>query len=479
MDSKIAFLLLLAPLCLSAELYLEKMSLRDAEQIAIEYNKQLLIARESTTQASERRKQAVSKWLPAIHYRGEFREIQTKELFFNVFSDQFTFSHQGYSSILELSQPLFSTDLLFGLKSKTYESTAVQFDQANTKNELLRAVRDHYYAVVSSEISVEINRENVEYLSYALEKEQDRLNAGGSTPFEVNQSKTSVANAISEYYNSLRKLKNARNAFVLTLGIDPLLEPKIELSQSHIPLLSIPELALKLQEVHEKFKYRTDWFSTTCEFTKKIKKIDHARALILFSEEEAKGYLVAALEKRPDLASRKMQVSVADQNLKSKQGTYLPQVAGYARYSYNDINMGTKPFFKEPYNWSCGVVLTWNLFDSMLREHEIREARSQRSASRISYDQEYQRVEVQIRNGLYQVEDALFAYLSSNEGVLIAEQARFQAQEKLEYGRISMLEYRDSVNQLALARNLRNYASFDLIAAYYDLRYATGVDASN
>jgi outer membrane protein TolC len=93
------------------------------------------------------------------------------------------------------------------------------------------------------------------------------------------------------------------------------------------------------------------------------------------------------------------------------------------------------------------------------------------------YDQEYQRIEVQIRNGLYQLEDSIFSYLSANEAVLLAEQARDQAQEKLEYGRISTLEYRDSVNQLSLAKNLRNRASFDLIAAYYELRYATGMDA--
>ncbi len=471
-------IILLAPVCIVAELTLNCLSLNDAEQIALEYNKQFLIARESTIQATERKKQAVSRWFPALQYRAEFREIEKKELFFNVFSKHFDFSHQGYSSVLQVSQPIFSTDLIFGLKSSVYQANAVLYDQANTKNELLRAVRDGYYAVVSSEIALEINRENVEYLSYALEKEQERLDAGASTPFEVNQSKTAVANAISEYYTALRKLKNARNALILTLGVDPLLEPKMHLTQSRIPLLSIPELALKMQEVQEKYKYRTNWFASTKDFLLNIERIDEARKLILFTEQEAANYLAVALQMRPDLASRKVLIDVAEQNLKSKQGTYFPQIAGYARYSYNDVDLGTKPFFKEPYNWSCGIKLSWNIFDSMLREHEIREARSQRSASRISYDQEFQQVEVQIRNGLYQVEDALFAYLSANEAVQLAEQARFQAQEKLEYGRISPLEYRDSVNQLALARNLRNFASFELIAAYYDLRYATGVDSS-
>jgi len=477
MDLKTLLLLSILPFCANAEFSLNCLTLNGAEEIALEYNKQFLIARESTVQAKERKNQAVSKWLPAVHFYAEFRDIDKKELFFNVFSSDFLFSHRGYSTILQLNQPLFSTNLIYSLKSSNLEAQAVRFDQANTKNELLRAVRDSYYAAVSTEVSVEINRENVEYLTYALEKEQNRLEAGGSTPFEVNQNKTAVANAISEYYSSLRALKNARNALILNLGVDPLLESQIRLAQYRVPLHSIPELTIKMEEVEKKFHYRTGWFSSTQDFVRHIEKIDQARKLVLFSEQEVNEYLATAIDLRPDLASKKLLVGVADQNVKKKQGTYLPQVGGYVRYSYNDVILGMDSFLKEEFHWSAGIQLSWNLFDSMLREHEIREARSQRSASRLMYDQEYQRIEVQIRNGLYQLEDSIFSYLSANEAVLLAEQARDQAQEKLEYGRISTLEYRDSVNQLSLAKNLRNRASFDLIAAYYELRYATGMDA--
>ena len=71
----------------------------------------------------------------------------------------------------------------------------------------------------------------------------------------------------------------------------------------------------------------------------------------------------------------------------------------------------------------------------------------------------------------------MLIYLSSTQAVFVAEQARKQAQDKLEFGRIAPLEYRDAVNQLLQARNQRNQASFDLLASYYELRYATGIDA--
>jgi len=458
---------------------LRELSLDDAEEIALEYNKSLLIAKEGTVQAEERRSQAISRWLPAIGYRGEFRDLDKKELFFNVFDPlkPATPSHQGYSSIFQLNQPIFSTDLIFGLKSAGLEAKLYDQVQANTKNELLRAVRDRYYEVLLYEKALVIERENINYLSYALTQEQGKLESGSATPFEVNQSKVSVANAISIYYSTLKKLKNARNALIITLGIDPLLEPEIHLCEDQMPIQSIPILAEKLNELETTYHYRSDTFPTTNDFAFHIERLENARKLTVFTPEEVQDYLDQALCLRPDLQARKLQVGVAEQEVNSKLGTYLPQVSGYVRYSYNDVYMGPRPFSNQEYNWAGGIVLSWNIFDSLLREHEVREARSVRSSSRISYDKEWQRIEVEIRNGLYQLEEAMLTYLSATQAVFVAEQARDQAQDKLHFGRIAPLEYRDSVNQLSQARNQQNQASFDLLAAYYQVRYATGIDA--
>ncbi len=476
MDRCLFFFLCTAPLF--AELPLRNLTLQDAERVALEYNKSFLISQESTFQAQERKGQAVSRWLPAIGYRAEFRDIDKKELFFDVFSRNFTFGHQGYSSIFQLSQPIFSTDLLFGLKSSALEAEVYRYAEANTKNELLLAVRDRYYAVLYAEKKLVIERENIDYLAYALEQEQGKLNAGSSTPFEVNQSKVAVANAISLYYATLRELKNARNGLIISLGIDPLLEPEIRLAEETMPVHQIPEIAIKLQELETRFCYKQDTFPTTEDYLRHIDSLEGARKLTLFSRKEVQEYLDLALLSRPDLQARKLEVDVAGQKVNQKLGTYFPKISGYVRYSYNDIDLGTVPFFKESYDLSAGIVLTWNLFDSLLREQEVREARSVRASSKIGYDREWQKIEVEIRNGLYQLEEAMLSYSSATQAVYVAEQAREQAKDKLEFGRIAPLEYRDSVNQLAQARNQQNEASFDLIAAYYQVRFATGIDSA-
>lgn len=472
MCKRIIFLLSVASL--SADL--KNLSLDEAVQLALDCNKNLLIAKENTFQANERKSQAISRWLPSIQYRAEFRDIEKEELFYDVFSLDFSLSHRGYSSILMLNQPIFSSDLLFGLKAKQFETQVYSQIQANTKNELLKAVRDRYYAVLLYEKELEIERENIDYLSYALSKEEGKLKAGSSTPFEVNQSKVAVANAISLYYTSLKSWKHARNGLVLTLGIDPLLERELHLNIQAMPLKEIPELAMKLEELEEKYNYCQDTFPTTSDYLLKIDRLENARKLTLFNEKETKDYLDLALSARPDLLAIKKQIDVADQNVNAKLGNYLPRVSGYVRYSYNDVMLGEKPFFQQDYNWSAGLVLTWNLFDSLLREHEVKEARSVKASSKLNYEKQWQRVEVEVRNGLYQLEEAILSYSSSTQAVYLAEQARMQAQEKLDCGKIAPLDYRDSVNQLAQAKNQQNRASFDVLASYYELRYATGVD---
>lgn len=477
MSKSIIFCLLIVHLF--GDFPLETLSLENAEAIALEHNKNFRIAEQITDSANERKLQAVSRFFPKINYRAEMQTIDQKALFYDVFTtfNQSDFGYQGYSSILQLSQPIFSTDLIFGLKSAKYELDLYSSKQAQTQNELLRAIRDRYYRVVQFEKALVIERENIDYLAFALEQEQGKLKAGNSTPFEVNQSKVSVANAISLYYSTLKVLKSARNALILTMGIDPLLEPEMCLSEKEMPIESIPELSYKLDLLNEMYHYRDDYIPSTADFLDHITRLESARKLTLFTPDEVQEYLDLAFYLRPDLQVQKMGIDVADQNVNTKVGTYFPKVSGYVRYSYNDNELGTRHFFDESYNWSAGFVLSWNVFDSMLREHEVREARAQREATKISYAREWQRVEVEVRNGLYQLEETMLTYLSSNQAVMVAEQARKQAQDKLEFGRIAPLDYRDAINQLLQAQNQRNQASFDLLEAYYEVRYATGIDA--
>jgi len=85
-------------------------------------------------------------------------------------------------------------------------------------------------------------------------------------------------------------------------------------------------------------------------------------------------------------------------------------------------------------------------------------------------------IELDMRNILFKIKESLFSYLSANEAVLLAEQAMQQAKDKLLFGKISSIDYRETANSLTQAKNQLNRSSYSLLIAYYQLRYATGQD---
>jgi len=89
-----------------------------------------------------------------------------------------------------------------------------EVDRSGTKNDLLLFVRNYYYSVVLEEAAIQIQKEHIQYLTTALELEQRQFEIGNSTSLEVNQSKVALANAISDFYMTVKKAKNARNALI-------------------------------------------------------------------------------------------------------------------------------------------------------------------------------------------------------------------------------------------------------------------------
>jgi outer membrane protein TolC len=207
-----------------------------------------------------------------------------------------------------------------------------------------------------------------------------------------------------------------------------------------------------------------------------IDNLDKSRRLILFTEAELEKYIERAIQKRPDLKQQKTEIAIADQRISKNKGRYYPEISGFVDYAYNAAEPGDRSFFKQPYSIQGGIKLTWTLFDSLLRENKIKEAKSYKCARKLEYEYVLNSIELDIRDILFKMEESLFSYLSANEAVLLAEQAMQQAKDKLKFGKIPPLNYRDSANLLSQAKNQLNKASFSLLIAYYQLRYATGED---
>lgn len=474
---KLVLLLFIFKANLHAQL-LKCINLKQAEEIALCENKPYLIAYEDVYQADQRRKQAISKWLPSISYNASYTHVPEAITVFKVPSvNNIVFKNDIMINRFELKQPILSTDLYFGLKSRSLELKYSEAERENTKNHLLLKIRRDYFSVVFYDAALDIQKENIDYLTQALEVEQGKFQNGDTTILDLNQSRVAVANALSEYYNTLQKLKESRNSLIYTLGVDPILEEEMTLEDRTIDVFRISEISDKLKILERKYNYFTDQFAATFDLIMQSERVRNERKLTLFSTDEVDNYLETAYAQRPDLRSKRLQIDIAEKEVETKRGDYFPVITGYVDYVKNGGDPSERFAIQDSMSVSFGVKLTWNLFDSMLREHRIKEAVSKRSSSKIDYCYARDNVEIGIRNQLHQIEDAIYVYISGTEGVRLAEMAMVQAKEKLRFGKIPPLEYRDAVNQLAKARNVQNFSSYQLMIAYYQLLFDLGCDS--
>jgi len=455
---------------------LGSLKLKDAEEIAFKNNKTFLISNQNVKQASYRKNQALSKWFPKVQYDAYYLASKKPQLTLDYFSTDEILSKNVYYSRLEMTQPLFSTSLYYKLKTKKLELKESKYEKDSSYNELILRIRSDYYAIVLFKSSLSVQKENIAYLTEALSLEKKQLSAGSSTTYHVNQSKVAVANAITGYYSTLKDYQNAKNSLVDSLGVEPYFEKILNVEEESIPIFSIDLISEKLNSIKTGFLYQYNDFFSTSDMLENINKLDEQKRLILFTEDEVNNYINLALSKRPDLKQQKMGIEIANQQISKNKGKYLPEVSGFVDYAYNAAQPGDKSFLNQPYSIQGGIKLTWTIFDSLLRENKIEEAKAYKSARCLEYEYINNTIELDIRNILFKIEESLFSYLSANEAVLLAEQAMQQAKDKLIFGKIPPIDFRETANSLAQAKNQLNRSSYSLLIAYYQLRYATGQD---
>ena len=77
----------------------------------------------------------------------------------------------------------------------------------------------------------------------------------------------------------------------------------------------------------------------------------------------------AALHDRPDVRAAQEQITVAQRNRDGVMARYLPVLAAFGRYQYTNA----AGFTGDTTTWAIGLQASWNIFDGLLRESELRE----------------------------------------------------------------------------------------------------------
>jgi outer membrane protein TolC len=431
-------------------------SLKEAEDIALESNTAIRFAAENVKQHNYQRIQSLLSWFPEVKFGSMYAKLQKSQKISSHQRQTHLFSNQ-----FELIQPIFSPSLLgdLNLSKIAYEGAVIASD--TTINETLLQVRSLYLSAVQNERKLQSERQRISYLKRCYEAEQKKQTTGSGTPFLVSQAKVNLSHEITAYYNTLKETGDAKRELLLLLRVDPSHADQFILEHA-LKAEDYPLLVEKLAQL--KSSIEVDMNSP--------QNLD--QPLALFSEGEIHEWIGVARKYRPELRKSETYVKAAQEKSRQSKTQYLPTISAFADYGYYQPINGQ--FFRQRNDFAGGIQLSWSLFDSFKREFKILEISALKKAAGLALQYENDRIAVTIKNDLHQIEEKLFFYLSAEENADLAAQALEEIRVRLTLGTAKELDLENSEQLMTQAVLKKLEAESALLESYFQLRYDSGID---
>ena len=327
----------------------------------------------------------------------------------------------GNSLSLSGSLPIYSG----GKNQANIKSSEIGLDTAKLATEraqenLKLSVIKAYYDALEAQKNIDVNQESVNNYQAHLTNVQQLFSAGSKAKIDVLRSSVELSNA-------QQTLIKSQNAY----------EVKLAALRNYLNMDREEPLSLTTDFVYDKFETPMT---------------------------EAIAY---AYGNRKDLLSDEYVVEQKELAIKAAKAGFLPTVKlSVGVGQSNDFH----PSSGSSQNWSAGVGVNWNIFDSGVTRAQVDEAEVARDVARLTLEQDKETVDLNLRTAYYNMREAEKRFNSTSEAVNQAEEDYYIATEKYRAGEGLMLDIIDA--QLALSTAKLNY-----ISAQYDYaRYKAEVE---
>jgi outer membrane protein TolC len=196
------------------------------------------------------------------------------------------------------------------------------------------------------------------------------------------------------------------------------------------------------------------------------------------SEYESFGSLYAYnLDENTTLKQMDIQSQLLEKQLQVQKASYLPTLNMSFNYLYRSMGDGA-PFSK--FDWTPSSTLSFSLnvpiFNGFIRKNKVAQVRTDMEALRLQRDYTESGLNVQVKNSLIAMQNAIEQLESNKEGVRSAEKAFTIAQARYNSGMGTLLELNDSEIALTQARLNYNQSIYNYMAAKSDYELLLGQD---
>jgi outer membrane protein len=397
-----------------------RLSLKDAQDYAIQHNKSVLSSRLDLEASRVALKEMITNTLPQVNASGNFSDnlkLMTTLLpgdFFGKPGEKVpvTFGSQFNSgATIEAGMPIFNAPVYVGIETAKLARQLSEESLVKSEQDTRESVAQAYYLILVSERSLTILDGNIANLKETLKSTRSMYQAGMAESTDIDQmvsnvtavenSKSSLQRTIELNYNLLR--------FQLGLSADS----RISLTET----LDSIESAINIDAM------MTQGF-------------DHTRNVNF--------KLVEGQEKLSYLA------------LKSVKASVLPTISGFYNYGTNGMGdkLGQLTWFP---NSVTGFQVSLPIFASSQRYQRIRKAQINLEKARTTKEMVAEQLLIQEKQLRYNLVNANLQYKNTRDNVDVSKRVYASMENKFRQGMASSLDLTQSNNLYLQAEN--NYIS--------------------
>lgn len=380
-----AAMLILLTTGMDAQL-VKRLTIDDAVDLGMSYNKQLKISQAKIGVSSSKYKQELGQLAPNISINSSVthnsENIPVLVIPPGVFAPSTSIIgatlHDYYLNSLNISQIVFAGLRGWNTLAMNREQIkAAQYDLAadklTVKNNIITAYYNHYKLLESKKVV----DENINVLKQRLKDIQNLQSVGMALKNDVLQVKLSISNL-------------EQSAAEVQSGID--------VSNYNLDLmLGLPDSA----------------------------RIEVAEAGLLSDKGDfdINGGLKNALLRRPEIKAADTRLNISHKTLKIAKGFYAPVISGGFNYYYSNPNQ--RVFFEShaefDHSWDIGVKLSWNITNLFTTQFQTSEAKLNIQQAEAQHEQLTDNIKMEVNSNYAAYKLALDKILLNKESI---EQAR-------------------------------------------------------
>ncbi|MGE4587666.1 MAG: TolC family protein, partial [Mangrovibacterium sp.] len=383
-----------------------KISLKEAIEQAVGYNKQLKASRKELDIYREKVKEAISGGLPQIatgvNYSTNFGYSM------NLGGNSISMEDQA-DFTASVSQLIFDGQWIVGIKSSKLSEKLAGQQLEITELDIKKSVVDSYFVILVGNRNLEILGENLQNMEENLKHTRYMYEAGTVELTDVNQIRINVSTLKNSLLSTERSVEVNKKLLLLQLGLPA--ETRLELSDKLDSFLKLGDY----------MKLKANPFT---------------------------------LQINPEYRLQTIQTEVQEKMVSLQKWSFAPTISG--TYSYPNKIM--EPAFSMSPEHAGSITLSLPVFTGLQRRSALNQEKfllEQAQLNKSYLEDELQLTDRQYR---YELENALENYRLQKENIIVARQVLDNYKHKYEAGTISSLD-------LTTANNSYLQAESDFTAA--------------